>query len=110
MWCCRTGRDRTRRSWCRRRGWRGRRGSSWHCAEKLSRRVARLTYRLEDRSVSMLLRPLLTITFATAGLLGAQEAAPAPAEFTVATGTKVPLSLINSVSTKHSAEGDRVYL
>lgn len=33
-----------------------------------------------------------------------------PGEFVVAAGTKVPLSLINSVSTKHSAEGDRVYL
>jgi type IV secretion system protein VirB10 len=33
-----------------------------------------------------------------------------PAEFTVEPGTKVPLSLLNSVSTKHSAEGDRIYL
>src|SRR6266496_2709019 len=30
--------------------------------------------------------------------------------FTVDTGTKIPLSMINSVSTKHAAEGDRVYL
>src|SRR5688572_24819589 len=30
--------------------------------------------------------------------------------FTVNPGTRVPLSLINSVSTKHAAEGDRVYL
>jgi hypothetical protein len=30
--------------------------------------------------------------------------------FTVAPGTKIPLSMINSVSTKHAAEGDRVYL
>ncbi len=29
---------------------------------------------------------------------------------TVEPGTRIPLSLINSVSTKHSAEGDRVYL
>ena len=68
----------------------------------------------------MSIRPLLVTTFAVAGLLSAQEAAPRdaapqdsapkPAEFTVETGTKVPLSLINSVSTKHSAEGDRVYL
>lgn len=38
---------------------------------------------------------------------------PAPANapaFTVEMGSKVPLALINSVSTKHSAEGDRVYL
>jgi len=53
---------------------------------------------------------VLVTTFVVAGLLHAQEAAPKPAEFTVAPGTKVPLSLINSVSTKHSAEGDRVYL
>ena len=31
-------------------------------------------------------------------------------DFTVDSGSKVPLSLINSVSTKHSVEGDRVYL
>ena len=30
--------------------------------------------------------------------------------YAVDSGTKVPLALINSVSTKHSAEGDRVYL
>jgi hypothetical protein len=36
------------------------------------------------------------------------ETADAP--FVVEPGTKVPLSLINSISTKHSAEGDRVYL
>jgi hypothetical protein len=58
----------------------------------------------------MSIRPVLVSTFVVAGLLSAQEAAPQPADFTVQTGTKVPLSLINSVSTKHSAEGDRVYL
>ena len=51
---------------------------------------------------------------ATAGVLSAQDAAtpvaPPQMEFTVAAGTKVPLSLINSVSTKHSQEGDAVYL
>jgi type IV secretion system protein VirB10 len=50
---------------------------------------------------------------ASAALM-AQEAPPAdaakPSEFVVQPGTKVPLSLINSVSTKHSAEGDRLYL
>jgi type IV secretion system protein VirB10 len=35
---------------------------------------------------------------------------PTPAGFTVETGTKVPLTLINSVSTKHSIVGDRLYL
>jgi hypothetical protein len=37
--------------------------------------------------------------------------APAAAgEFQIDAGTKIPLSLLNSVSTKHSGEGDRVYL
>ena len=58
----------------------------------------------------MLIRPLLVSTFVVVGLLSAQEPAPQPAEFTVEAGTKVPLGLINSISTKHSAEGDRVYL
>jgi type IV secretion system protein VirB10 len=53
-----------------------------------------------------MLRPLLATAIAFSGLLGAQDAP----QFTVQPGTKVPLSLINSVSTKHSAEGDRVYL
>src|SRR4029079_10982183 len=33
-----------------------------------------------------------------------------PGAYLIEAGTKVPLALINSVSTKHSAEGDRVYL
>src|SRR6202162_2021750 len=69
----------------------------------------------------MIARPLLTISFLTAGLW-AQETHQQPArnqpaiaelgapQYTLTEGTKVPLSLINSVSTKHSAEGDRVYL
>src|SRR2546423_1456379 len=57
---------------------------------------------------------VLSITFAAATLC-AQESAvetapPATSNFTVEIGSKVPLALINSVSTKHSAEGDRVYL
>src|SRR5438270_8072304 len=39
----------------------------------------------------------------------AQETAPPP-EYTVDPGTRIPLSLINTISTKHSAQGDRVYL
>lgn len=35
---------------------------------------------------------------------------PVSGEFTITPGTKIPLSLINSISTKHSLEGDRVYL
>jgi len=40
----------------------------------------------------------------------AAPAQPAPATYTVAPGTKLPLSLINSISTKHSSPGDSVYL
>ncbi|MGA2715176.1 MAG: hypothetical protein ABSG41_18910 [Bryobacteraceae bacterium] len=38
------------------------------------------------------------------------QTANAPAGYTVQTGTHVPLGLINSVSTKHSVAGDRIYL
>ena len=58
----------------------------------------------------MFSRPFLAAFIGVAGLAAAQDVTPAPALFTVNSGTKVPLSLINSVSTKHSAEGDRVYL
>ncbi len=56
----------------------------------------------------------------TAGLLAAQtppaEVAaaaappPGPTVYKVGIGSKVPLSLINSISTRHSVAGDRVYL
>jgi len=65
-------------------------------------------------------RPLITIGLVAAGLWAQapqdrpepdQPAAGEPkAGYTLAEGTRVPLSLINSVSTRHSAEGDRVYL
>ena len=58
----------------------------------------------------MSIRRLLATTFAFAGLITAQEAASTPAGFSLDTGTRVPLSLINSISTRHSAQGDRVYL
>ncbi len=45
----------------------------------------------------------------SAGWRPAEEAKPA-GDFVVPTGTRIPLSLINSISTKNSAEGDRVYL
>ena len=62
----------------------------------------------------MFARVFLASAFSAAAL-AAQDAAPAapPAantQFTVDAGTKVPLSLINTISTKHSAAGDRVYL
>jgi type IV secretion system protein VirB10 len=59
----------------------------------------------------MFSRPLIAVSFG-AMLALAQQPAPAPeaADFTLPPGTKVPLSLINTVSTKHSEKGDRVYL
>ena len=42
--------------------------------------------------------------------LCAQESNPVPKTFLVDTGTRIPLSLINSVSTKNAAPGERVYL
>jgi type IV secretion system protein VirB10 len=57
------------------------------------------------------------LTFLAGGLAAQdpQAAAPPPAPptaagYTLDAGTKVPLSLINSISTKSSLEGDRVYL
>jgi len=45
-----------------------------------------------------------------AGLVAAEEPAPQPGEYVVTPGTKIPLGLLNSVGTRHSLEGDRVYL
>ena len=48
--------------------------------------------------------------------VGAAAMAQTPADdaatksYTVQQGTKIPLSMINSISTKHAAEGDRIYL
>jgi len=39
-----------------------------------------------------------------------QQTTPPADEITVPAGTKIPLALINSLNTKRSAEGDRVYL
>jgi hypothetical protein len=71
----------------------------------------------------MLLLRSLSIPLLACGLFAAQDAVPMPARstpeaadaapvatFPVNTGTVVPLSLINSVSTRHSQPGDRVYL
>jgi type IV secretion system protein VirB10 len=40
----------------------------------------------------------------------AAPAANAPPEIVVPAGTKIPLALLNSLNTKHTSEGDRVYL
>jgi hypothetical protein len=41
---------------------------------------------------------------------GRQQSQDPNADYVIPPGSKIPLGLINSVSTKHSAEGDRVYL
>jgi hypothetical protein len=71
---------------------------------------------------------VLVIALAAALVLSAQEQAPAPAadpasnvpaqrtepanpgDFVVGVGTRIPLSMINSVSTKTAVSGERVYL
>jgi type IV secretion system protein VirB10 len=65
----------------------------------------------------MFLRPLVALTFLAGGLMAQDPqaaatptATPTADGYTLDPGTKVPLSLINSVSTKHSQQGDRVYL
>jgi len=57
----------------------------------------------------MLTRTLLAIAL-TAAVLPAQDVPAAEKKYMVETGTRVPLSMVNSVSTKHSQPGDRVYL
>jgi len=60
-----------------------------------------------------MLRPVFAVILMSAAALAAQEPKVEPAkpgDFTVTAGTKVPLTLINSISTKHSVTGDRVYL
>jgi len=66
----------------------------------------------------MRVRHASAILLLGAGIAAAQAPAPpsAPAQpvrtepYTVRVGAKIPLSLINSISTKHSTPGDRVYL
>jgi hypothetical protein len=52
--------------------------------------------------------PTMQTKLSPAGPSGGVPAAPDP--FVVDAGTKIPLSLVNSLNTKYSAEGDRVYL
>jgi hypothetical protein len=66
-------------------------------------------------------RAVVVTAFAVSATMSAQSAEEkeeawrktdqsAGGDFIVDSGSKIPLSLINSVSTKHSVEGDRVYL
>lgn len=60
-----------------------------------------------------MLHRLSAVALVSALALSAQSEAPASgekAQFVVETGTRVPLALINSITTKHAAPGDRVYL
>jgi hypothetical protein len=54
---------------------------------------------------------IIAILLGALTILAQETAAPTPRQsFTVDAGVKIPLSLINSISTKHSQAGDRVYL
>lgn len=55
---------------------------------------------------------LLVSSFSCAafGQVPKDSDAPSSKEFVVEPGTRIPLSLINSITTKHAAEGDRIYL
>jgi len=71
------------------------------------------------------MRTMLVVVFLPALLLAQDPAPPAQApgwqktddakgaahgQYAVEAGTRIPLSMINSISTKHAVEGDRVYL
>ncbi|HYA17006.1 MAG TPA: hypothetical protein VEF06_06050, partial [Bryobacteraceae bacterium] len=57
----------------------------------------------------MSLRPFAcALLLVSAALVSAQE--PEHRSYTVEAGTRIPLGLINSVSTKNSVAGDRIYL
>ena len=54
------------------------------------------------------MRPATVVSLAVLAAAGLYAQAEAPLEVKI--GTRIPVSLINSVSTKHSSEGDRVYM
>src|SRR5215469_14915896 len=56
------------------------------------------------------MRTTLIAIFLPALLLAQDPAPAAHTQYAVEAGTRIPLSMINSVSTKHAVEGDRVYL
>ena len=57
------------------------------------------------------IRAVVLMAVLSSWLLYGQTEAPAThAGYTVQTGTRIPMGLINSVSSKHSVQGDRIYL
>jgi hypothetical protein len=62
----------------------------------------------------MSLRYSFAMLLITVGILLAEEppanGTAAAADYVIAPGTRIPLGLINSISTKNAAEGDRLYL
>lgn len=69
--------------------------------------------------MKMLIRCMLSVAAISAWAQSQPPAAPetapspepaAPVQYRIETGTKIPLNLMNSVSTRTAAEGDRVYL
>ena len=76
------------------------------------RRVLTVTREIAGRDVEATLvyeRADAQTSVAAAGAAGSADPSK-PAEYTIDAGTHIPLLLVNSVSMKHSAEGDRVYL
>lgn len=63
---------------------------------------------------SILVLGLVATAWTQAGTPGeatpASEAEPAPEEIVVPAGTRVPLVMVNSVSSRHSRKGDAIYL
>jgi type IV secretion system protein VirB10 len=66
-----------------------------------------LVYHNQDR-LPVPLAPAAAV--APAAVRESAVAPAAPAGFVIQAGTKIPLGLLNSLNTRHSAEGDRVYL
>src|SRR5450432_501662 len=65
---------------------------------------------MDYRSSYMGLKGSLAVLLIAAGVMAADETASKSGEYVVTPGTKVPLGVLNSVGTRHSLEGDRVYL
>jgi hypothetical protein len=72
--------------------------------------AGRRTRRAAIRAAKMRADAMPAEATAEPELLGAQASEPDHKTFVVENGTRIPLSMVNSVSTKTSGEGDRVYL